>query len=605
MKVTTRSTARFVAVLVFVLAALAIAAPLAGARTSAQPHSAARHVSWYRWHGSRDARHLKVKRFHSTVVIGLKRMRDLESLRAVYGFNCVRELPSLRAAVVRVAAPQLRALLADGPTDRRIRYVSALGPTRRPMDMPNDPYVSKINQQTGLAYEWQFIASHVDEALKHSKGDPHIVVGVIDTGVVVVPDLKGKIDSIWTVNPDGSLVQVPLEEGNDQIGHGTAVTSLIVANIDDGFGIAGFGGSTHAIVIKASPPGTDMFDDTALAIALDKLVSLGVRVVNMSLGGVEPSSPILIDAIHRAAAAGVLLVASSGNKGPDVLYPAAALQAEDGARSIGLSVGATNAYGTRADFSKWGRRLSIMAPGDSGLPADVCGGVLVALPPASVFDDDCYLNWLDATGSHYGYMRGTSFASPEVAGIAALILAVRPGLTTWQLADILKQSAIRTWEGWIPQMGCGRLDAGAALELAVSRSDAEWAELAARQTDTSAGDVCSTDGTAAPSWPTVPPPAELAPEPTPSPLDQTITFPRLASKRVGDPNFTIIATASSGLPVSFTAIGKCTVHGAKVHLKGAGTCVIIASQPGDDSYKSAGLVSRSFRIAKAAHGRRT
>ena len=43
----------------------------------------------------------------------------------------------------------------------------------------------------------------------------------------------------------------------------------------------------------------------------------------MSLGGVEPSSPILVDAMHRAAAAGVLLVASSGNKGPDVLWPAA------------------------------------------------------------------------------------------------------------------------------------------------------------------------------------------------------------------------------------------------------------------------------------------
>jgi subtilisin family serine protease len=66
-----------------------------------------------------------------------------------------------------------------------------------------------------------------------------------------------------------------------------------------------------------------------------------------------------------------------------------------------------------------------------------------------------------------------------VAGVAALIWAARPGLKNYQVADIIKQSARRDPGGWTPTMGCGVLDAGAALELATSRSDPQWAAAAA------------------------------------------------------------------------------------------------------------------------------
>jgi subtilisin family serine protease len=78
-------------------------------------------------------------------------------------------------------------------------------------------------------------------------------------------------------------------------------------------------------------------------------------------------------------------------------------------------------------------------------------------------------------GAQYGYVSGTSFSAPEVAGVAALIWAARPELKNYQVADIIKQSARRDPGGWTPTMGCGVLDAGAALELATSRSDAQWA----------------------------------------------------------------------------------------------------------------------------------
>jgi hypothetical protein len=80
---------------------------------------------------------------------------------------------------------------------------------------------------------------------------------------------------------------------------------------------------------------------------------------------------------------------------------------------------------------------------------------------------------------------------------------------------------------------------------------------------------------------------------------QTITFGPLASKTYGDPPFTVSATASSGLPVSFSASGNCTVSGNTVTITGAGSCTITASQPGDSNYLPATNVPQTFSIAKA------
>jgi hypothetical protein len=82
--------------------------------------------------------------------------------------------------------------------------------------------------------------------------------------------------------------------------------------------------------------------------------------------------------------------------------------------------------------------------------------------------------------------------------------------------------------------------------------------------------------------------------------DQTITFGALSDKTFGDPDFTVSATASSGLPVSFSASGKCTVTGSTVHITGAGACAVKASQPGNANYNAADDVTQSFHIAKAS-----
>jgi len=80
---------------------------------------------------------------------------------------------------------------------------------------------------------------------------------------------------------------------------------------------------------------------------------------------------------------------------------------------------------------------------------------------------------------------------------------------------------------------------------------------------------------------------------------QTITFNAPLDKTYGDADFQLTASASSGLSPSFAATGACTIAGSTVHINGAGSCTVIASQSGDANYNAATSVQRSFTISKA------
>jgi hypothetical protein len=79
-------------------------------------------------------------------------------------------------------------------------------------------------------------------------------------------------------------------------------------------------------------------------------------------------------------------------------------------------------------------------------------------------------------------------------------------------------------------------------------------------------------------------------------LDQTISFGPLADKILGEPPFDVSATASSGLPVAFTASGVCSVSGATVSLSGTGICTITAAQGGNATFNPAPNVSQAFEV---------
>ena len=82
--------------------------------------------------------------------------------------------------------------------------------------------------------------------------------------------------------------------------------------------------------------------------------------------------------------------------------------------------------------------------------------------------------------------------------------------------------------------------------------------------------------------------------------NQTITFGSLADKRMGDADFSVDATSSSGLRVTVETTGACSASGGSVHITASGTCTVTASQSGDANYNAAPAVARSFTIASAA-----
>ena len=102
-----------------------------------------------------------------------------------------------------------------------------------------------------------------------------------------------------------------------------------------------------------------------------------------------------------------------------------------------------------------------------------------------------------------------------------------------------------------------------------------------------------------------PGPAEAAPgeEPQASSTgkaDQTISFRPLSFRVYRDPDFTLEASATSGLRVTFTASGDCTVSGSTVHILSAGKCWVTAHQPGDERFNAAPDVEQRFTIEKAS-----
>src|SRR5439155_1061767 len=166
-------------------------------------------------------------------------------------------------------------------------------------------------------------------------------------------------------------------------------------------------------------------------------------------------------AIDYAASQGALIVAAAGNEyqeGNPAEYPAALLQplGSHGVGGRGLAVGASTMSGSRAIFSNTGSYLSLVAPGDNVFSA------VSSLSPSSRFP---HVPLPGSLSGLYGYASGTSFATPEVSGAAALVWAANPLLDATTVANILKESA-SAGGVWTPDVGWGVLDVAAAVSRA-------------------------------------------------------------------------------------------------------------------------------------------
>ena len=372
----------------------------------------------------------------STRVLTYRSPQALQTLLSRTGLRIERNLPALHAVEVSGGTVGARPVA---------RYLSTQPESTEPA--VRDMY------SVDVPYEWQYTASRVDQVPDAVlRAAAKFKIAVVDTGCDVrQPDLAAKSPQVYSVVQRKNRSDV-----RDFYGHGTFVASLAAGSVTNAEGIAGFGGDARLLCVQVAHSDGSISDvDEAAGIVY--AVKHGAKIINLSLGGLEPSA-LESRAVRYAQRHGVLIVAAAGNEfheGNPIEYPAALLQPKgsDGRGGSGLSVGASTLKGERAYFSNTGSYVSLAAPGND---------VFAALSG--------YSDWSPASlpGSRaglYGFSSGTSFATPEVAGAAALVWAANPALSARQVAMIVKRSA--TGRGaWTPTLGFGILDVAAAVELA-------------------------------------------------------------------------------------------------------------------------------------------
>ncbi len=282
--------------------------------------------------------------------------------------------------------------------------------------------------------EWWPAAANLPAAWDTTTGSADVVIAIIDTGITEnVEDFAGGNVKPYSIAYHSA--EWPAWE--DIVGHGTAVAGVAAAEGDNGVGIAGAAWAPSIMPVHVSD--TEETAYSVLAEGITYAVDNGADVINISMGKHEDVG-IIHDAVDYAVDNGVTVVASAGNEGDGVgvTYPAAYPEV--------IAVGATNVSNRRASFSCTGQELDLVGPGTNILTW-----------------------WTDNTSYWLESVDGTSFSSPVVAGVAALMLSENPRLTPAQVQEVLRTTARDLGTtGWDSEYGAGLVDAARAVSEAAT-----------------------------------------------------------------------------------------------------------------------------------------
>jgi len=208
--------------------------------------------------------------------------------------------------------------------------------------------------------------------------------------------------------------------------HGTHVAGIIAQVRGNGKGGDGVASTAQIMSIRAVPNGDEYDKDIALAIRY--AVDNGAKVINGSFGkSYSPHKEWVYDAIKYAASKDVLIVHAAGNDGKDLddaenaNFPSDTQ--DNGATELAdnvLTIGALNntyGQGLVAGFSNYGsKNVDVFSPGSK---------IYATVP-----------------NNKYKYEQGTSMASPNAAGVAAMIRSYYPKLSAAQVKKIIMDSGV-------------------------------------------------------------------------------------------------------------------------------------------------------------------
>lgn len=321
----------------------------------------------------------------------------------------MKHLPVISAVLDEADAEALR-------RDPRVAYVA------------ENLWVQAIDVIPGAEYDTAWGVSQIGARQAHEAGfqGQNVRIAVLDTGINynhpdLNPSYAGGYDFVFDDND-------PMDDSSSQ--HGTHAAGIIVAQLN-GEGVVGVAPQAQIYGVKVLD-GAGFGSLEGLVQGIDWAIANEIHIVNLSLA-FDENSPAVRDVCDRAWAAGLLLVASSGNTGGGAaLYPAAY-------ESV-IAVNATDKDDLFGAFSAIDPRVELAAPGMSIV---------------STAGNDQYIS-----------LSGTSQAAPHVAATAALLLAADPTWTNEQIRLRLQQSAVDLGAaGRDAYFGYGRVDAAAALGL--------------------------------------------------------------------------------------------------------------------------------------------
>ncbi len=357
-------------------------------------------------------------------------------VRARYGAQPVRTLRQRDVELWRVPPGQELALAERLNADPLVAYAE-----------PNYLYRALVEpDDTDWGSQWAPPHVNLPAAWDLSIGSSDLVIAIIDTGVDEThPDLASKLVAGYDFVDDDTTPQ-------DLNGHGTHCAGIAAAATNNGAGIAGVDWMARIMPIRAL--GTEGNGYSAdIVDGITWAYGQGADVLSLSLGGTNHSQTMQ-DAINDAHAAGALVVAAMGNDRQDgnpTNYPAAYDNV--------MAVAATGPEDVYAPYSQYGPHCDVAAPGGVMDYYHDPNGIYSTMPTYPVFLTTQYSYLTD-----YDYLKGTSQATPHVAGLAGLVWALNPDLTPDQVQTIIESTAVDLGDpGWDQDYGHGRIDALAAL----------------------------------------------------------------------------------------------------------------------------------------------
>lgn len=390
--------------------------------------------------------------------------------------------------------------------------------------IPNDSYFagSQWNLQSPSIYPG---AINAIQAWDETTGSSAVTIAVVDAGTTLNhPDLTGRgvpeltysgydmvINNSLVNSGDGDNRDADPTE-TDTSWHGTHVAGIIGARANNNLGVSGIDWNAYLLYVRVfgASEGANTSDvvDGIRWAAGDPQVSSGAssggflpvnprpaKVINLSLGGLGSCRNSEQDAINYATARGTSVVVAAGNGcamvgicAPQYSNVETGLSLDTTPHSPAncnnvITVAAVASNGQKAPFSNYGSAITVAAPGMYAVGSTL--GIISTL----------------GGSAQYGYIAGTSQATPHVAGVIGLMLAANPSLTPSQIKQALRASA-RPYpysDRWQTQLGGGLLDACRAVRYAKGLS------MASCDTATTGTLIPTTDWNSTPTTPTTPP----------------------------------------------------------------------------------------------------